>query len=132
MWAICIVQIPCLQLLRPIMSVTSGHANQTIAGMRIVLYIPSGYGNETIHQLGHFICGEYWGDDCIYVCITYFLCPKCRSLHKTIMVITVRAHCYPLDICVHMYSSNTIFAVTQTHHVCSFWLCKSSNNHMSK
>ena len=29
---------------------------------------------------------------------TYFLCPKCRSLHKTIMVITVRAHCYPLAV----------------------------------
>ena len=31
----------------------------------------------------------------------HILCPKCRSLHKTIMVITVRAHCYPLDIYIY-------------------------------
>ena len=34
---------------------------------------------------------------------TYFLCPKCRSRHKAIMVITVRAHCYPLDIYIYIY-----------------------------
>ena len=43
-------------------------------------------------HLGHRIC--------IYI---YFLCPKCRSLHKTIMVVTVRAHCYPLDIYIYIY-----------------------------
>ena len=43
----------------------------------------------------------------------YFLCPKCRSRHKTIMVITMRAHCYPLDT---MYNSN--FNVI---YICVYW-----------
>ena len=34
-----------------------------------------------------------WPDQIRCLGITYFLCPKCRSSHKTIMVITVRAHC---------------------------------------
>ena len=36
----------------------------------------------------------------IYICNIYhiYLCPKCRSCHKAILVITVRAHCNHLDI----------------------------------
>ena len=37
----------------------------------------------------------------IYI-YTYFLCPKCRSCHKAMMVITVRAHCNLLDIYIRV------------------------------
>ena len=59
----------------------------------------------------NFIPSCVWLEETLLLCVhaiifpflsiskdAYILCPKCRSCHKAIMVITVRAHCFPLDI----------------------------------
>ena len=43
----------------------------------------------------------------------FLLCPKCRSCHKAIMVITVRAHCNPLDIYLNIFRVSTLFSISE-------------------
>ena len=43
----------------------------------------------------------------IYIFIYNIYIYKCRSCHKAIMVITVRAHCNPLDIYIYIYNFHT-------------------------
>ena len=82
--------------------------------MRVYKYLLQIEGINTYHYTNKRVChklkGIYGVCNCTHIYIyiyiykyKYFLCPKCRSCHKAIMVITVRAHCNPLD--KYMYIS---------------------------
>ena len=88
------------------------------------------YALLTVHSLSTLVT-SLCSPNNVY---TYFLCPKCRSCHKAIMVITVRAHCNPLDIyefyilSKHSFITELIKCTDYTlHHRCA-----KHTNHVSK